>query len=117
MKIANTTQAPCYAVIFTSLRFAKDNGYLAMSKKMIELAQKQDGCLGYESAREDLGITVSYWRNLESIKKWKENSTHLFAQKQGKEKWYSAYKVRICKVEHDYEFTNNSQSYFDKFSQ
>jgi heme-degrading monooxygenase HmoA len=75
-----------------------------MSKKMVALAQQQDGFLGLESAREEVGITVSYWRDLESIKKWKGNSAHLFAQQQGKEKWYEGYRVRICKVEREYGF-------------
>jgi heme-degrading monooxygenase HmoA len=102
--IANTPTPPYYAVIFTSLRTEGDNGYNSMSEEMAELAQQQEGYLGIESARNDVGITVSYWRSLEDIKNWKANTRHLFAQKQGREKWYEHYKVRICKVERDYEF-------------
>ncbi len=101
---AQTPPTPYYAVIFTSLRTEGDNGYSSMSDEMDELAKQQDGYLGIESARNDLGITVSYWRSLEDIKNWKANTQHLFAQKQGREKWYEHYKVRICKVERDYEF-------------
>lgn len=75
-----------------------------MSAKMEELAKQQPGYLGIESARDDLGITVSYWESLDAIRNWKNNSEHLFAQKKGKENWYTAYKTRICKVERDYEF-------------
>ncbi len=57
-----------------------------------------------ESAREDLGITVSYWESLEAIKNWKQQSEHLLAQQRGRDYWYSAYKTRICKVERDYRF-------------
>lgn len=102
--IATTPPTPYYAVIFTSLRTEGDNGYGAMAKEMDDLAKLQPGYLGIESAREDLGITVSYWRSLEDIKNWKANSRHLFAQKTGRDKWYESYKVRICKVERDYEF-------------
>ena len=59
---------PYYAVIFTSTRTAVDDGYAEMATKMVELAQQQEGFLGIESARNDIGITVSYWRDLESIK-------------------------------------------------
>ncbi len=104
MKIANTPQVPYYAVIFTSLRTGSDNDYGAMAEEMEKLVKKQEGFLGYESAREDLGITISYWKDLDSIKNWKKNSAHLSAQKQGREKWYEDYKVRICKVERDYGF-------------
>ena len=102
--IANTLQTPYYAVIFTSLRTEGDNGYGAMSDAMDKLARQQPGFLGVESAREEIGITVSYWESLEAIKNWKANAAHLFAQQQGREKWYEHYKVRICKVERDYEF-------------
>ncbi len=102
--IAITLKTPYYAVIFTSIRIEGDNGYEKMAKKMLEIVSKQEGFLGVESAREDLGITVSYWSSLESIKKWKENILHQEAQKKGKEIWYKNYKVRIAKIEEDYEF-------------
>ena len=69
---------------------------------MVELAALQPGFLGVESAREDLGITISYWSDLESIKKWKAHSEHLEAQKLGMDKWYSNYMTRIALVERDY---------------
>ena len=102
--IAETPQPPYYAVIFISLRTDGDNGYNAMAEDMNELAKQQPGYLGIESAREELGITVSYWRSIEDIKNWKANERHLFAQKTGRDKWYEQYKVRICKVDRDYEF-------------
>jgi len=75
-----------------------------MSDKMVELAQRQPGYLGHESARNETGITVSYWSSPEAIKSWKSDLDHQLAQKLGREKWYSQYKVRICKVERDYGF-------------
>jgi heme-degrading monooxygenase HmoA len=100
--ISNTPKPPYYAVIFTSERSEVDDGYMDMSTKMTELAKQQDGFLGLESARNELGITVSYWRDLESIKKWKANSEHLEAQNKGRTTWYKNYKTRICLVERDY---------------
>jgi len=100
----NTT--PYYAVIFTNLRTDVEEGYAEMAQQMEELAAKQPGYLGIESVRNGLGITVSYWDSLESIKNWKAQSDHLLAQKYGREKWYSYYKTRICKVEREYEFGN-----------
>ena len=102
--IADTPKPPYYAVIFTSTRTAGDQGYADMSLRMAELAMQQPGYLGHESARDGVGITVSYWQSLEDIRNWKMNTEHLLAQQYGKEKWYSAYKVRICKVERDYGF-------------
>ena len=102
--IANTPKPPYYAVIFTSIRTEIESGYIEMADLMVNLASTQDGFLGVESARNELGITVSYWEDLESIKKWKQHSEHLIAQKKGQTDWYKSYKTRICKVERDYEF-------------
>lgn len=101
--IAKTPKPPYYAVIFSNHRTNIEEGYELMAIKMIELAAKQPGFLGVESVRENLGVTVSYWTDLESIKKWKENVEHSEAQKLGYEKWYRAFKTRIAKVERDYE--------------
>lgn len=100
--IANTPAPPYYAVIFTSTRTEDDNGYEAMAQRMVELASAQPGFLGVESARNEVGVTVSYWTDLASIKAWKAHAEHLEAQKLGHEIWYSAFKTRICKVERDY---------------
>ncbi|CAM3642885.1 MULTISPECIES: antibiotic biosynthesis monooxygenase [Brevibacillus] len=106
--IAQTPQPPYYAVIFTSERTEGDRGYAEMADEMVRLASIQPGFLGVESAREGLGITVSYWESLEAIQKWKQNERHLIAQKKGKSEWYLTYKTRICKVERDYEFDSAS---------
>lgn len=102
--VASTPKPPYYAVIFTSLRTEGDNGYSDMATNMVELAAQQPGFLGIESAREELGITVSYWSDLESIRNWKTNAEHLQAQRLGREQWYASFKVRISKVERDYGF-------------
>ncbi|WP_404418735.1 antibiotic biosynthesis monooxygenase family protein [Marinospirillum sp.] len=101
-RIANTPEPPYYAVIFTSLRTEGDHGYDEMSRRMVALASEQPGFLGIESAREGVGITVSYWTDLESIKNWKAHAEHKIAQQLGHEKWYSSFKTRIAKVERDY---------------
>ena len=100
--IANTPNPPYFAVIFTSTRTVGDNGYGQMADRMIELAEEQAGFLGIESARQDIGITVSYWADLDSIKAWKANSEHVEAQKNGRKSWYDSFKVRIAKVDRDY---------------
>jgi heme-degrading monooxygenase HmoA len=100
----STPAPPYYAVIFTSIRTEGDHGYNEMAEKMDQLAKQQPGYLGIESARSETGITVSYWKDLESIQLWKQHTDHLLAQQKGISNWYSHYKVRICKVEREYGF-------------
>jgi heme-degrading monooxygenase HmoA len=100
--IATTPKAPYYAVIFTSLRTDIDEGYGDVATRMVELAEQQPGYLGYESARDGVGITISYWSDLNAIKQWKQEGEHREAQRLGREQWYSAFTIRIAKVEREY---------------
>ena len=104
MSIAKTPAPPYYAVIFSNLRTDVEEGYAETAQAMVELAEKQPGYLGHESVRNGLGITISYWESLEAIRNFKGLYEHLQAQRSGREKWYSAYKTRICLVERDYGF-------------
>jgi heme-degrading monooxygenase HmoA len=104
---ATTPKPPYYAVIFSSLRVqnsASDDGYAAMSQRMVELASARDGFLGAESARSEsgFGITVSYWTSLEAIAAWRADSEHRIAQETGKQRWYQHFEVRISRVERAY---------------
>ncbi len=107
-EIADTPKPPYFAVIFTSHRVNGDHGYGEMANKMVKLAGQQPGFLGIESARDSVGITVSYWSDLQSIESWKQNVEHAAAQKKGKTTWYEEFKIRICKVESDSDFSRES---------
>jgi heme-degrading monooxygenase HmoA len=102
-RIAETPEPPYVAVIFTSIRTDGDDGYAATAVEMAELAAQQPGYLGYESARDGIGITVAYWRDEESARAWKQQTAHLVAQKRGREAWYRDYRVRIATVTRDYD--------------
>lgn len=101
---ANTPVPPYFAVIFTSRRSPGEGGYSAMAERMLELASQQEGFLGVESVRgaDGVGITVSYWSSLESIRAWKAVAEHRAAQELGRAEWYEAYCVRVCRVEREY---------------
>lgn len=98
-------QPPYYAVIFTSVCSGEDEaGYAEASARMVELAATMPGFIGVESARNAIGITVSYWRDLESIANWKRHAEHLAAQGAGRRTWYDSYQLRIARVEREYGF-------------
>lgn len=101
-EIAQTPEPPYYAVIFSSIRTDGDHGYAAMAERMLASAAEQPGFLGIESAREGLGITVSYWESLEAIQHWKNDTEHKEAQRLGRGQWYRGFRVRIAKVEREY---------------
>jgi heme-degrading monooxygenase HmoA len=108
--IASTPEPPYYAVIFTSLRTAVEEGYAQTAERMLQLAGEQPGFLGVESAREEVGITVSYWESPEAIRAWKAHAEHVLAREKGRRDWYRAYKTRVCKVERDYGFNAENEA-------
>jgi heme-degrading monooxygenase HmoA len=105
MELAKTPKSTYYAVIFTSIKNPENlKSYQEISDRMVDLVNQQDGFLGFDSAQSEVGITVSYWRDVESIKNWKGNMEHIEAQKLGREKFYRSFNVRIAKVEREYSF-------------
>lgn len=106
-EIAQTPEPPYYAVIFTnSLAGTEPHPeYAAVAARMVELAMQQPGYLGHESVREGLdGVTISYWKDLQSIRSWREHAEHTAARKYGREAFYRCFKARIARVERDYGF-------------
>ncbi|PQJ16355.1 antibiotic biosynthesis monooxygenase [Aureicoccus marinus] len=99
---------PYYAVIFTNEQVEELEGYSKMAEEMERLAAQQKGYLGMDHARSEQGITVSYWKNEEDILAWKAVQEHSLAQQNGKNKWYSRYTVRVCRVEREYSWESNN---------
>lgn len=97
-----------YVVIFTETSSGNDEGYGAMAKQMRVLAEQQPGYLGFESfvsaENPATSVAISYWRTLEAIKGWRANLEHQQAQERGREQWLSSCRVRVARVERDYEW-------------
>lgn len=100
--IAMTPEPPYCACIFTSLRTEGDHGYAEASARMEELAAEQPGHLGIESARDGVGLTVSYWVDEASARAWKSVAEHKRIQRRGYDEWYADYRVRIATVTREY---------------
>lgn len=99
--------AGLWAVLFTSQQVPAPEGYAELATRMVELAGKQPGFRGMESARraDGFGITVSYWDSLAAIAAWKSELEHREAQARGRASYYERYEVRVCSVERSYRFT------------
>ena len=99
---------PYYAVIFVTQRSEDLSGYEKMALSMSELAAQQVGYLGMDSVSDNqIGMTVSYWRNEDSIKLWKQVIAHKAAQTKGRERWYADYHLHVAKIEREYSKANS----------
>ncbi|HEY5172870.1 MAG TPA: antibiotic biosynthesis monooxygenase [Acidimicrobiia bacterium] len=106
--LARTPDPPYWAVIFSTRRNEQpDDQYEETSQTMMLLAARQIGFLGVETADGDIGITVSYWTDEESIAAWRHDADHAFAQYEGRTRWYDAYELRIARVERAHSFVRD----------
>ncbi|MDD3313535.1 antibiotic biosynthesis monooxygenase [Pseudodesulfovibrio sp.] len=105
---ADTPEPPYFAVIFTSTRTGTDAGYGEVADRLVDLARTMDGFLGAESARDGVGITVSYWRDEAAIAAWRARPEHRAAMERGRREWYAAFATRVCRVERDNAFIARS---------
>jgi heme-degrading monooxygenase HmoA len=105
-------RVPYYAVIFSSALGRGEGGltpeqresYEKTAAQMLELAARQPGFVRVESVRgaDGRGITISYWKTEEDIRRWRENAEHTIARAKGREEWYRSFDVRVCRVEREY---------------
>ena len=103
-RFARTPRPPYYAVIFANQRTPGDDGYGATADRMVELAAQQPGYLGIESTRDEagFGITVSYWESEAAIAAWRADAEHADARRDGRERWYEHFELRVARVERAY---------------
>ena len=95
------------AVIFCAQRTGSDEeAYQSAAAAMSALAAQQPGYLGQDHARsaDGMGITVSYWRDDESAKAWRNHPDHAVIREQGRGKWYREYSLHVARVERGYDW-------------
>ena len=107
--IISSPPTPYYAVIFNSILDEHDPEYFRMNDMLRQQAEKLDGFLGEDSARNDYGISISYWKDLDSIQQWRQNADHQWAKQKGRKDFYKEYKIRIARVEREYDFKKITQ--------
>ena len=94
-----------YVVIFRATFLKSDAEYAITASALREMALRDFGCLEFSAVAEGgREVALSYWPDLASITAWKAQAEHLVAQKQGRARWYTSYRVQIARVERDYGF-------------
>lgn len=109
-----------YAVIFSAHRRRvdrathadDDDGYGEMAHKMSELARTMPGYIDHIWAHDSdgFGITISYWESEEAIVNWKNQMDHCEARRQGREKWYTDYQIRVARIERAYDWKTEEET-------
>jgi heme-degrading monooxygenase HmoA len=87
-------------VLFRSRLVEPADGYGDMATEMLDLARTMPGFVDFKSYKADDGerLSVVWWRDLETMKGWRDNARHRVAQRLGREKWYQYYKIEVAEV-------------------
>lgn len=92
------------AVIFTSQRTEYTDGYQKYNEQLEAIAASLPGFIQQDSSRDanGYGISISYWKDEESAKAFKQVPVHFAAQQKGKTHYYEWYDVKVCQVNRHY---------------
>ena len=104
-KLLETGVPPYFAVIFSfRLRDVDLSEYYRKSDLLMDKAMRLPGFYGEEAIRlEDRnGLTVSYWRSLEDIKEWRDDTEHKATRRLGIANWYQQYDLRVAEITRAY---------------
>ena len=89
------------AVIFISRLKPDAPGYEETARRMVELVKGMPGFLGMASWRDEegRGVTISWWRDEHSIRRWRDHPEHAQARHRGDAEWYVDWHIQICQVQ------------------
>jgi len=80
--------------------------YKALAEGLAEEVRKIDGFLSIERFQSITDpkrfVSLSFWRDEEAVKKWRNVQKHREAQAKGRGGIFSGYRLRICEVIRDY---------------
>jgi heme-degrading monooxygenase HmoA len=98
-----------YAVIFTARLTKQLGGYEDAVSMLRARLKEHEGFLGLESVSDEQGeeITISYWDNERSIRQWRDDPEHQEIRNKYRTKWYAHFKVRVVRIEREYEMSSN----------
>lgn len=103
------------AVIFEVWPAAgKKDEYLALAASMREELMKNDGFLSierFESLYEEGKLlSLQFWRDEESVRKWRERLDHRRMQGMGRSHMFKNYRLRVAAVLRDYGMNERSEA-------
>ncbi|WP_061060449.1 antibiotic biosynthesis monooxygenase family protein [Hafnia paralvei] len=102
------------AVIFEASSYLdKQARYLEIASELRPLLERIDGFIAIERFQSLLEpgkiLSLSWWRDEESVLAWKKNVFHQEAQAEGRESIFSYYRIRVAHVFRDYSSENRGK--------
>jgi heme-degrading monooxygenase HmoA len=74
--------------------------------RMAALAATMPGYISYRqyASADGEGVAIVEFESLETVAAWRAHPEHREAQRLGKERWFSEYRITVCESVRDYSF-------------
>ena len=88
----------------------RESDYESLAEKVYPEVHTIDGFIsveGFES-QSDPGkqLSLSYWRDEDAVRTWRQHPEHARVMKQAKEEIFSSYRITVSSTVRDYAFQN-----------
>lgn len=96
------------------------NAYLAQAAELRPILEKMDGFISVERfeslTKPGKLLSVSFWRDEESIARWRQNEEHRLRQAMGRSGMFADYRLRVAAVIRDYGLNDRAEAPEDSLS-
>lgn len=96
-----------YAVIFeVEPKSGHEGDYLDIAAALKSDLEKIDGFVSVERFRSMSNdgkiLSLSFWRDADAVKRWREHAKHRLAQAQGRNAVFANYRISVAAVDRQY---------------
>jgi len=88
--------------------------YLQIAAELRGFLENRDGFISIERfqslSEEGKILSLSFWRDEEAVRQWRNLLEHRIAQQKGKTSLFSSYRIRVAEVVRDYSATDRRQA-------
>ena len=88
--------------------------YLDLAASLRPALEQTDGFISIERfaslTNDGKVLSLSFWRDEESVRRWRNVQKHREAQSKGRGGIFSAYRLRVCQVLRDYSMEKRGEA-------
>jgi len=92
----------------------REQDYLDLAAQLKPEVEEIDGFISVERfksvAKPGRLVSVSYWRDEDSVKRWREHNRHHLAQLSGRGQIFADYRITVAEVERQYGMFERAQA-------
>src|SRR5688500_16872117 len=94
--------------------------YLDLAAELASELKERDGFISIERfqsiSNPERFVSLSFWRDEEAVRKWRNLQKHREAQAKGRGGIFSEYRLRVCSVLRDYTMRGSGEAPADSVS-